>query len=320
MSCSISVDPDGPSQARCFSWNCDYRGSFFRLIQTAVRARPDAAAFDDLLKWIAENDKDDIEARARQMNDAIASRLEDGASVKVQPKPIREHNRDVLDDSHLDEFKGSVPRYALDRGLDIDAAKAWELGYDQTRGRLIFPVRRHDGPLVGMTGRILPSAQAAAEARGREVTKYHNYSGLNKTRYLYGAHLWDTGKPIVIVEGPLDALRTWMALKGRVNVGATLGQGFSQEHRQLVRIARPSHVYIFADGDAAGQRMAEKVFDRLQSFVELKVMLTAVRFEVDPNTNEDIEVVTDPGEMTDEEIVKAFEDAESLLGQTEWRV
>ena len=317
-SCSVSVDPDGISYARCFSWNCGFKGSFFALVQKAVlsREKPPQQLLD-LLTEIAKTEVDDPESRARRTREQLE--IQHSEERVPTPMPPREVERDVLDEAVFAPFAKSIPAYAVRRGVNKDAAAVWDLGYDQQQGRLVFPVRRSDGALVGMTGRITPEAQCRAANHGMEVTKYHNYSGLNKTRYLYGVHTWEEKKrPIVLVEGPLDAVRTWMALHDReVNVGATLGEGFSSDHRRIVRGAWPTVVYIFADGDSAGRRMAEKIHFLLDDAVMLCLMRCPVRVLEDEETGE-YKVPADPGDMTDDEIVYAFETAETILGEIRW--
>ncbi len=319
-SCSVSIDPDGPSFARCHSFNCDYRGSFLGLVQQAVGRRPDAEQLRPLLDWLLANEKDDIEIRAKKAAikiDANWSALASHVSAAARAAPVAD--QDVIDEDVLAGFKGSVPRYAIERGLSIECCRTWELGYDKQLERLTFPVRDFAGRLVGVTGRIIPSVAARAEMRGDEVTKYHNYSGLAKTRHLYGAWLWKKERPLVLVEGPLDAGRTWMALHSRdVNVGATLGQGFSSDHRRIVAASWPSRIYIFGDADAAGRRMAEKVHDMLKGVAPTYLMRCPLQLVIDEETGEEEWVSTDPGAMLDPEIVTAFDEAEPILDQIVW--
>jgi len=318
-SCSVSVDPDGLSYAKCFSWNCGYNGTFFGLLQKAILGMPTPPEhLLEMLERIAETEQDNPESRARRMREQLE--IQQGEESNPKPLPPREVERDVLEEAVFAPFSRKIPKYAVDRGVDKEAAAAWDLGYDEGQGRLVFPVRRGDGALVGMTGRITPEAQCRAANRGVEVTKYHNYSGLNKTRYLYGVHTWTDKKlPIVLVEGPLDAVRTWMALRDRgVNVAATMGEGFSSDHRRIVRGAWPPVVYIFADGDSAGRRMAEKIHYLLDDALMLKLMRCPVRVWEDDETGEEHKEYSDPGSMTDEEIVYAFENAEVILGEIRW--
>jgi len=327
MSCSVSLDPDGPSYVRCFSWNCDFKGSFLFMIQRVVSKCPDPTFYADLLKFVQEHDKDDIESRAARAVNLIAARQGEvvaaGIRAAAGPPRLITHDEDLLPEEQLASFAGKVPRYLLNRGITVETCKAWEIGYDEDAQRVVFPVRRRDGQLVGMTGRILPNEVARCEALGlMEPTKYHNYSGLNKTRYLYGSHLWVPGLPLVVIEGPVDALASWQALHERANVSATLGQGFTQEHRRLIRNFCPPSVYIFGDSDSAGRRMSEKIECVLHRDVPLFLMRcpTALQWEWDEDVGEEIEVVVelDPGACSGDQINTAFDDAEPILDGIHW--
>lgn len=316
-SCSVALNDDGPSMARCHSFNCDFKGSFFRLVQKAITKLEDPPEkLLDLLRHMVEVEKDTIDARCNRIGIQLDDLWKQRKSITPRAVPA-DRDRDVLDESVLEPFKGMVPKYVFRRGLTLEACEAWGLGYDTRLGRLIFPVRRHDGRLVGMTGRILPEVERDQRAAGREPTKYHNYSGLNKTLYLYGAHLWKKGLPVVLVEGPLDAVRTWMALKGIANVGATLGQGFSVNHRKIIKACWPPGVYIFGDSDEAGQRMAEKVHHHLHGAVPLLLMRcpTTTMTEEDGETWEQ---PRDPGGLEDSEIRLVFKMATPILDKIDW--
>ena len=313
--CSVLLDDDGPSFARCFSGNCGFKGSFFHLIQTTVLGlKKQTTRQLELLKWLAANDKDSIDVRAARsvkLTDAVV----EGASHRI-PEPNK-HERDVLDESVFEPFARRLPQYALDRGITVEAAAAWRLGHDRDSGRLVFSVRRYDGALVGITGRIIPYMEKQLAAQGRFVPKYFNYSGLNKTRYLYGAHTWDKEKPVILVEGPIDAVRVWMAIGDRVNVGGVLGEGFSADHRRQCRAAWPPAGYLFGDGDRAGRRMTEKIHAVLSDAMPCFLMRCPNRVEFDDN-DVPYERSTDPGELTDGEILHAFESAAPIFGEVSW--
>lgn len=319
-SCSVSIDPDGPSFARCHSFNCDYKGSFLNLIQMAVRRRQDADSFLEMLEWLLENDQDTIEIRARKAAvriDENWAAINKSMGLAARRAPVAD--QDVLDESTLAPFKGAVPKYVFSRGLDLECCRVWELGYDRQLERLVFPVRDFNGRLIGVTGRILPSAAIRAEIEGYDVTKYHNYSGLAKTRHLYGAWLWKKERPLVLVEGPLDAARVWMALHHLdVNVGATLGQGFSDIHRRIVAASWPTAIYIFGDDDPAGRRMAEKVHDMLGPVASTFLMRCPREIVIDEETGEEVTICKDPGKLLDPEINHAYEIAEPILDQISW--
>ena len=99
------------------------------------------------------------------------------------------------------------------------------------------------------------------------MPKSFNYSGLNKSKYLFGAHLHKTGKPVILVEGPGDALKVYQAMGGDTCAVACMGAGVTKEHAATIKNSRPSTVYIFADGDAAGRIMARKAVKVLKPLV-----------------------------------------------------
>jgi DNA primase len=161
-----------------------------------------------------------------------------------------------------------------------------------------------DGKLVGVSGRILP-AYDVPNRFGDHPLRYYNYCGLNKMRYLYGAHLFKRHLPVVLVEGQFDALKTSQALGDKANVGSTLGHGFSDDHRRTIASTMPDAIYLFQDDDTAGRSAAEMIASKLVGVAPLLLMR--------PTGGKD------PGAMTDEAIRQAFETARPLLGDhIEW--
>lgn len=319
-SCSVTLNQDGPSMARCHSFSCDYRGSLWFLIQRSVLARdPVPKHLIEFMMRIAKTEEPSLENDF----DRIGSTYDpayDASVVEIPPIPLeirpppgvsskmrraqtlpRIYDRDVMDERFLDQFSQDLPAYVFERGITIETAKRWELRYDERLGRVVCPCRRFDGRLIGVTGRILPSRETEMLAVGQEVTKYHNYAGLNKTRYLYGAHTFIKGRPLILTEGPFDLYKTWQALHTRASVGATLGQGFGEDHRKtVVDVSKAEAVYLFFDDDQAGRRAAEKVGAMLET--ELPILLMR------PQGGKD------PGAMECPAIVTAFEDAVPIVG------
>ena len=100
----------------------------------------------------------------------------------------------------------------------------------------------------------------------------HYYMGLDKSKHLYGSQLLEPGKPIVIVEACVDAIKTWQALAGKACIVASLGEGFSDTHVKTISSMRPPAVYIFTDGDSAGRLMANKIAHGLHGTVMVRIM------------------------------------------------
>ncbi|MCG1008985.1 DNA primase [Salinicoccus sp. ID82-1] len=119
--------------------------------------------------------------------------------------------------------------------------------YDRFNGRIMIPIRNHQGYIVGYTARSVD---------GREP-KYLNTpetSIFQKRRLLY--NLSDARKDIrkqdevILMEGHLDIVKVKMTSVG--NVIGLMGTALSEQHIQsLNRLA--SNVTLMFDGDDAGQ-------------------------------------------------------------------
>lgn len=188
--------------------------------------------------------------------------------------------------------------YLRNRGIDLDVAQEWELGYapdvgeamavflqrkgyslalcrtlflveedtgggyyDKFRGRLMFPIRDERNALVAFGGRVL----------GDALPKYINSSDTplyRKSRVLYGMHKASSAivksKPrqAVLCEGYLDVIACHRA--GVTGAVASLGTALSEDHAKL--LARWSdEIVILYDADAAGQKAAERALEVLKT-------------------------------------------------------
>lgn len=255
LSCSVQIVDDGHSLVRCWSGNCRFKGTLLRLVKTAIFYRGNTPELMDVLKEVTAIEGVTLGSKYARATKAIQK--------IIDKKRVFAQDRDVLPERFFEPFAGSVPQYAIDRGITLEAAKAWGLGYDKPGGFLVFPVRRRDQKLVGIVGR-------ACSTRAKRT--HHNYMGLDKSKHLYGAHMLEPGKPIVVVEACVDAIRTWQALAGKACVVASLGEGFSNSHVKTISAMRPPSVYIFTDGDSAGRHMANKIAYALRDVVPVRIM------------------------------------------------
>lgn len=125
------------------------------------------------------------------------------------------------------------------------------------RGRLMIPIRDHQGRVVAFTARqtdLTPQDDPAREAKYVNspetpiFVKGNLLFNLDRARTSAGE-----GKPFVMVEGQLDALRCWsVGLKT-----AIAPQGTSITETQLVLLRRyHTQVECFFDSDSAGQKAA----------------------------------------------------------------
>ena len=134
--------------------------------------------------------------------------------------------------------------------------------YDRFRERIIFPIVDIDATVVGFGGRVL----------GDGLPKYLNSPETplyNKRRCLYGLYQARQScrqtQTVYIVEGYLDLLA--LHQHGIQNAAATLGTALTAEQIVLLkRFVGSGRIVLVFDGDAAGQKAAERarpVFEQL---------------------------------------------------------
>ena len=153
------------------------------------------------------------------------------------------------------------------------------------RGRLMIPIRDHQGRVVAFTARqtdLTPEDDPAREAKYVNspetpiFTKGNLLFNLDRARSQVG-----DGKPFVLVEGQLDALRSWsVGLKT-----AIAPQGTSITESQLVLLRRySSQVECFFDGDGAGQKAALRFLPMaLKAGLEVRFLGGATDTKIDPD-------------------------------------
>jgi len=153
------------------------------------------------------------------------------------------------------------------------------------RGRLMIPIRDHQGRVVAFTARqtdLTPQDDPAREAKYVNspetpiFTKGNLLFNLDRARTSVGE-----GKPFVLVEGQLDALRSWsVGLKT-----AIAPQGTSITEGQLVLLRRyHTQVECFFDGDGAGQKAALRFLPMaLKAGLEVRFLGGATDTKIDPD-------------------------------------
>ncbi len=153
------------------------------------------------------------------------------------------------------------------------------------RGRLMIPIRDHQGRVVAFTARQLeltPPDDPAREAKYVNspetpiFTKGNLLFNLDRARTNVGE-----GHPFVLVEGQLDALRCWsVGLKT-----AIAPQGTSITEGQLALLLRyHPQVECFFDSDAAGQKAALRFLPMaLKTGLEVRFLMLAGAAKMDPD-------------------------------------
>ena len=124
---------------------------------------------------------------------------------------------------------------------------------DRFRNRLIIPIHRDNGAIVGFGGRAMEEGQQPKYLNSPETPIYV------KGRTLYGLHLSKAAitraKHAVMVEGYFDVAQAWQA--GVTNVVASSGTALTPSQAKLLKRFATKVVLSF-DPDAAGQGAAAR--------------------------------------------------------------
>jgi DNA primase len=153
------------------------------------------------------------------------------------------------------------------------------------RGRLMIPIRDHQGRVVAFTARqtnLTPADDPTREAKYVNspetpiFTKGNLLFNLDRARSHAGEN-----KPFVLVEGQLDAMRCWhVGLKTAV---APQGTAITDSQLALLRRYTPQ-VECFFDGDSAGQKAALRFLPMaLRAGLEIKFLGLAGAEKTDPD-------------------------------------
>lgn len=252
--------------------------------------------------------------------------------------PRREYP--TFPESWLAPYKGKVPRYIVDRGVLLATCKAWQIGYDKPRHRVLYPVRDFKKQLVGAVGgltrpikyepkyknywhRIHKTCGRPLEHRDGEylcpfcddqkVRGAAVREGFRKSNFLFGEHMIKPKRVLVVVEGIVDVLMTWQVL---VNTEffpvAIFGSAPSVEQAEkIVRLTSERKVIMMLDPDNAGiagmKDLSKMVGRRLRVF---RADYSDLPSETD---SEGVIKKPDPGSMTKEQILTCLKNAKVLL-------
>ena len=153
------------------------------------------------------------------------------------------------------------------------------------RGRLMIPIRDHQGRVVAFTARqtdLTPADDPAREAKYVNspetpiFTKGNLLFNLDRARTHVGED-----RPFVLVEGQLDALRCWQV--GLKTAVAPQGTAITETQLALLRRYHPQ-VECFFDSDSAGQKAALRFLPMaLKAGLEVRFLTLAGAEKIDPD-------------------------------------
>lgn len=179
--------------------------------------------------------------------------------------------------SVADEFKiGLAPLdgralvdLCLKKGVSLDALKDCGLFYQRGRrlaaqslmprfrGRLMIPIRDHQGRVLAFTARQLEITPTDDPSHDAKYINSPETPLFNKSRILFGLDrarmAASDDEPFLLVEGQLDALRCWQT--GLPTAIAPQGTAIT-EHQLLLLRRYSTRIDCLLDGDRAGQKAA----------------------------------------------------------------
>jgi len=132
-------------------------------------------------------------------------------------------------------------KYWLDRFTHA-ACMTWELGTDTNTDTPIYSIRDENGHLIGVVQR-----------GDDDRTKYKYPKGFKSTQHVYGAHMIESNKPIVLVEGAPDVVAMW---ESGIQAVGTYGSVLHPRQIEIIGSYDPRLVICAYDNDRAGRQGA----------------------------------------------------------------
>lgn len=280
---SFYVDP-AKQAYYCFS--SQQGGDVFKFIQTYENV-----SFKEALQKLAD--------RARiHINEEISA--EEAAEQKLS-RQMRDVHRLATEWYHnlllKNQAAADAREYLKSRGIGIETAREWKLGYAPNssrdfqewarshnfsrflllkcgllresqdgrgeyahfRHRLMFPIANDYGDTIAFSGRVL-----SPEQKGGKYVNSPESLIFQKSKIFFGLQKSKRAilqeQQAILCEGQLDVISVYE--NGVTNVVATLGTAFTEQHARLLR-RHTEEVVICYDADRAGLKATNEAFNHL---------------------------------------------------------
>lgn len=173
------------------------------------------------------------------------------------------------------ELKGLQPDhpYLTGRGFSANTIQHFGLGYCSRgfmTGRVAIPLHNPSGQLVGYAGRIIDDSLIGEECPKYKFPSKRERDGMShefhKSHLVYNAHrIKGTVDHLVVVEGFPSVW--WLHQMGIQATVALMGWSCSPEQGAILleMTTATSGIFVFTDGDEAGDRCAHGVFSAVGS-------------------------------------------------------
>jgi DNA primase len=265
----------------CFNPSCGEAGTLTELVRRITHKNE-----YEVLRFILSKETEALE----NFDELLSEAMED--------KPtFEEFSQETLSKLHNGLLSNSkAAEYFKSRGIDLDSAKHFELGYSENMSMVTVPVHSPEGIAIGIVGRSI------------EGKAFKNSTNLPKSKTLFNIHrAKKIGDHVIVVESSFDAIRIHQA--GFPNVVATLG-GFlsTDQHRLLNRYF--NRITIMTDNDLAGRELGYSIANKLRN---KDILWSSYSYgKIYPHD------AKDAGDMTDEEIKACIKNAVSDIDYRSW--
>ena len=161
--------------------------------------------------------------------------------------------------------------YLVERGLTSETIATFGVGYcnrGMMKGRVVIPLHDKKGELIGYAGRLVDDEVIDGEhpkylMPGKREVKgiVHEFS---KSEFLFNGHRIDELVPnLIVVEGFFQTM--WLHQCGFPYVVAVMGSSLSEKQAALITryTTHDAGVFILADGDSGGEKLAESAIQRI---------------------------------------------------------
>lgn len=275
---AVSISPGNTSSGNCLA--CGWKGGLLSLLWYLDFH---GVYVDKLAMFVISHDQPD--KSEKDEGERIVRKVKSSAywgfpkiESRFKPEPPK-----VIPEERLQGLRyipHEIREYLLRaRCLEWEAVKFWELGYSARMHRVVVPIRNREGQLLAMSGRSL----------GSRMPKYLHYpKGFKRNTILYGEDKVEEGRTGYLHEGFFSCIYAWQY--GYRNCVARMGTHLSK-HQEDRLVEWFDRLVIVPDGDDAGYRSAEEIYERVRDRIPSEIAPMPRGFEVDRLSPEELKKV-----------------------------
>lgn len=259
---SFTVQKNDTGQSMGFCFTCGVKGSLY----TIAKEYEEEYGVMGVVEFVMNHEPGFIirNGGKRTSNALTKTGFRTLSSFKFgKDLPGFKNDDDEEDKDFSEEVKPwivSIPKYVLYRGITIETAKAWSLGYDKKERRLVIPVIDRKNRIVGYTKRAIHK---------NVEPKYRHAKGFKRNRFMFGENMINKSiSDVVVTEGHIDVIKLWQA---GYNALGTMGSFVSniQVDKIIDAVGIDGKVYVFSDPDEAGTKLKNDLMDRLKRRIKV---------------------------------------------------